>query len=236
MKQTLIIGLIATTASGLFAADPSSKDQLTKAAKQLAEKPNYSWTTVTKEADGSSGRLGDIEGKTEKGMVTYLTLSPGGIPVEVYMKGTNGTAKALEGWQTLDEIAQTSGTAAAVVRYLRNYKIPAAQSLQLAGSVTDLKEADGALTGDLKEDAINEMLLVGARRREGQDPPKTSDAKGTVKFWVKDGALTKYEVKVQGKVTAGERSFDINRTMTTEIKEVGSTKLDVPEEAKKKMS
>jgi len=80
------------------------------------------------------------------------------------------------------------------------------------------------------------MLLLGARRREGQEPPKTSDAKGSVKFWVKDGALTKYEINVQGKVAAGERTFDINRTMTVEIKDVGSTKLEVPAEAKQKLS
>src|SRR5436190_15154298 len=118
MKKALIIALLGTITSGLLAAD--AKDKLTQAAKQLGEKPNYSWTTTTKEADGSSGRLGDIEGKVEKGTLTYLSLSPGGVPVEVYMKGTNGAARALEGWQTFEDIAQTSGTAAAIVRYLRN--------------------------------------------------------------------------------------------------------------------
>src|SRR5436190_23751631 len=152
MKKALIIALLGTITSGLLAAD--AKDKLTQAAKQLGEKPNYSWTTTTKEADGSSGRLGDIEGKSEKGSIMFLSLSPGGIPVEVYMKGTNGTAKALEGWQTLDEIAQTSGTAMAVVRYLRNYKAPAAQSVELASKVKGLKEDEGAITGELSEDAI----------------------------------------------------------------------------------
>ena len=79
-------------------------------------------------------------------------------------------------------------------------------------------------------------LLFGTRQREGQEPPKTSDAKGTVKFWIKDGALAKYEIKVQGKVAAGERQNEINRTTTVELKEVGTTKLEVPAEAKQKMS
>ena len=73
-----------------------------------------SWSTSTKEADGSPGRLSNIEGKSEKGGLTYLSFAVGGIPVEVYIKGTNGAAKATEGWMTLDEIAQTSGTAAAL--------------------------------------------------------------------------------------------------------------------------
>jgi hypothetical protein len=57
-----------------------------------------------------------------------------------------------------------------------------------------------------------------------------------VKFWIQDGALTKYEVKVQGRVTAGDREADVNRTTTVEIKDAGSTKLEVPAEAKQKMS
>ena len=237
MKKTLLIGLAsALAATGLLAADSSPKDKLNNAAKQLTDKPNYSWTTATKEADGSSGRLGEIAGKTEKGNLTFLSFTPGGLPVEVYMKGTNGVAKVLEGWQTFDEIAQTSGAATMIIRFLRSYKAPAAQSVSLADSVKELKEADGALSGELKEEALNEMLLFGSRRREGDDAPKTSDAKGSVKFWLKDGAISKYEISIQGKVTAGERSRDINRTMTTEIKDIGTTKIEVPEEAKQKIS
>jgi hypothetical protein len=236
MKKALLMGFIGVMASWLSAADSSPKDKVTSAAKQLGAKPNYSWTTTTKEADGSAGRLGPIDGKTEKDSVTFLSFTPGGIPVEVYMKGDKGAAKALEGWQMFDDIAQTGGTAAAIVRFLRSYKAPAAQSAELAGNAKDLKEADGALSGDLKDEAIKELLLVGTRRREGQEPPKTEDVKGSVKFWLKDGAVTKYEINVQGKVSAGERTVDINRTMTTEIKDVGSTKLEVPAEAKEKLS
>ncbi len=57
-----------------------------------------------------------------------------------------------------------------------------------------------------------------------------------MKFWIQDGALTKYEVNVQGKVTAGDRETEVNRTTTVEIKDAGSTKLEVPAEAKQKMS
>jgi hypothetical protein len=57
-----------------------------------------------------------------------------------------------------------------------------------------------------------------------------------MKFWIQDGALTKYEVNIQGKVTAGDRESDVNRTTTVEIKDVGSTKLEVPADAKQKMT
>ena len=236
MKQALVIGLTGLLACTLSAADSSPRGKLLNATKQLGEKPNYSWTTTTKEGDGSPGRVGPIEGKAEKGGLTYLSFAIGAIPVEVYMNGQKGAAKALEGWQTFDEIAQTGGTAAAVVRYLRVYKAPGAESAALSEKLKDVKEAEGVLSGELKEEAVKELLERGARRREGQEPPKVSGPKGSMKFWIQDGVLTKYEVNVQGKVTAGDREFDVNRTTTVEIKDVGSTKLEVPAEAKAKMT
>ncbi len=233
ISKIFMLGLAAMMANFGSAAESPSAAKITKALKQLGEK-NYSWTTQMKEADGSSGRLGAIEGKAEKG-VTFLSFAPGGIPVEVCMKGDKGAAKALEGWQTFDEISATSGQAAAIVKFLKAYKAPVAESASLAGSAKELKEVDGALTGELKEDAVKEMLLLGARRREGQEAPKTTDSKGSVKFWIKDGALTKYEINVQGKIAAGERQMEINRTTTVEVKDVGSTKLEVPAEAKEKL-
>lgn len=236
LKQIVTLGLIGLVANGLIAAESNSKDKVTDAAKQLGDKTNFSWTTSMKEADGSPGRLGTLEGKAEKGGVTGLSFSVGDIPVEVFMKGDKGAAKALEGWQTFDEVAQAGGTAEAVVRFLRSYKSPVPESSSLLGDVSELKEVDGVFSGDLKEDAVKEMLLFGTRRREGQEPPKTTDAKGSVKFWIKDGVLSKIETNVQGKVTAGERNSEINRTTTVEIKDVGATKMDVPAEAKQKLS
>ena len=236
MKQVLIIGLFGLLAGTLTAADATPQDKIIGATRQLGDKPNYGWTTTTKEGDGSPGRVGPIAGKAEKGGLTYLSFEIGGVPVEVYMNGPKGAAKALEGWQTFDEIAQSSGTAAAVVRYLRSYKAPGVESAALSGQVKDIKEAEGVLSGDLKEEAAKELLERGARRREGQDPPKVENPKGAVKYWIQNGVLTKYEINIRGKVTAGDRESDVNRTTTVEIKDAGTTKLEVPAEAKEKMS
>ncbi len=236
MKRIIVLSLVGMVANALCAADTSPKEKVTKAATSVGDKMNYSWASSTLEADGSPGRLGTIEGKAEKGGVTCLSFSVGGLPVEVCMKGEKGAAKALEGWQTFDEIAQAGGTAAAVVRYLRSYKAPVAETATLAGKAKELKEVDGAITGELKEDAVKEMVLFGTRQREGQEPPKTTDLKGSVKFWLKNGALNKFEIKVAGKETTGERETDINRTTTVEIKDVGTTKMDVPDGAKAKLT
>jgi hypothetical protein len=36
-------------------------------------------------------------------------------------------------------------------------------------------------------------------------------------------------------MTVGQREIEINRTATTEIKDVGTTKIELPDEAKKKL-
>ncbi len=59
--------------------------------------------------------------------------------------------------------------------------------------------------------------------------------KGSVKFWVKDGVLTKYEFKVKGSVSFNDNNMDVDRTTTTEVKDVGATTVTVADEAKKKL-
>jgi hypothetical protein len=76
---------------------------------------------------------------------------------------------------------------------------------------------------------------MGWEDERGSNPPEVANAKGTVKFWLKDGVLIKLQTHVTGRVTAANQERDIDRSTTIEIKDVGSTKLDVPEEAKKKL-
>ena len=230
-----VLTLTLIAAASCPAADSDAKAKITTAAKKLAEQPNYSWVTTTKEADGSPGRLSNIEGQSDKNALTHLSFAVGGVPVEVYLKGTNGAAKALEGWMTLDEIAQTSGTAAAVVKYLRSYKTPSMQSTDLAANIKDSKEEDGVLVAQLDERGFRDLLLLGVRQREGQEAPKIEDAKGTAKFWSENGSITKYEINAQGKVITADRNLDIDRTMTVKIKDAGSTKVEPPDEAKQKL-
>jgi hypothetical protein len=235
MKRFFLLSLSISIAHLALAEDSNTKGKVIAASKHLGEKSNYSWTSTSKEADGSTGRLGAMEGKVDKAGLTFLGFTVSEVPVEVYIKGEKGAAKALEGWRSFEEISQDGGAAAGIVKYLRTHKAPVAEAASLAEKATDLKEADGAISGELKEDAVKELLMRGARRRDGQDAPKIADRKGSVKFWVKDGALAKYEFNVKGKITAGDRETDVNRTTTVEIKDADTTKVELPAEAKEKL-
>jgi len=238
MNKALIVGLIGVLARTLSAAEFSPQDKIIDASKRLGDKPNYSWTTTIKEGDGRPGWIGLIAGKADKSGLTYLSFEIFGTPFEVYMNGQKAVVSYTpwEGWGTFDEAERTSHVAAAVGRYLRSYKAPVVESAALSGKVKDVKEAEGAFSGELKEDAAKEFLESGVRlRREGREPPKIANPRGSVKFWIQDGALTKYEINIQGKVSAGDRETDVNRTTTIEIKDIGTTKLELPDKAKQKM-
>ena len=99
----------------------------------------------------------------------------------------------------VSEVAEDNdqqGAPRMVARMLQAFKTPAAEAEDLASKTKELKLADGVYSGDLTADAIKERLRFG--RRSGETPPEVSGAKGSVKFWLKDGSLAKYEFSVTG--------------------------------------
>ena len=77
-----------------------------------------------------------------------------------------------------------------------------------------------------------------ARSRNDLQSRVSPGAKGSVKFWTKNGLLVKYEYSLQGKIvlTDHKQEFNVSRTTTVEIKDAGSTKIRLPEEARQKLS
>ncbi len=108
---------------------------------------------------------------------------------------------------------------------MQEYKAPAAESEDIAGKTKDLTQTDDAYSGDLTEDGAKSLLAWRAR---GGDGPIVSKAKGSAKFWVKDGIITKYQYKLQGTMNFGGDDIDIDRTTTVEVKDVGADKVVVP--------
>jgi len=235
MKKLSLLAVSLLACGSVIAADSDAKADVKAAVKKLADKGNYSWTSTPK-VDGAGGggnfRPGPTEGQADAGMI-YLKMSFGDRNPEAVVKGGKAALKGEDGWQSADEL---EGNRAFMARRLKTYKAPAQEAEELADKAKSLKKDGDAISGDLSEDAVKDLLSFGPRRPDSNRPaPK--DAKGSVKFWVKDGQLTKYEFNVQGKITGrDDQEFNINRTTTVDIKDIGSTKLNVPDEAKKKLS
>ena len=242
-------------AGSLLAADSDTKNTVSNAAKKLADQSNYSWKSTIETAGGGGGggggrggfRGGPTEGKTEKGGYTLLSMTRGENTIEAVVKGEKGAIKSAEGWQSLSEAAEAQGGGGGggggrgggrfMARMLQNYKTPAVEAQDLISKVKDLKESDGVYSGDLTTEGARALLSFGGGRGGGGgNGPEISGAKGSVKFWVNDGMISKYQVKVQGTMSFNGNDRDIDRTTTVEIKNVGDSKVNVPAEAAKKIS
>src|SRR5687768_11703908 len=241
MKRNILLGAVLLCATSLVAADAAS--DVKAAAKKLSEKGNYSWKSNSESAGGGGGGGGNrgggpTEGKTDAGTI-QLSMTRGENTTEAVVKGDKGAIKTQEGWQSISEAAEAAGGGggrggAFLARSLQNFKAPAAEAEELAGKATGLKKDGDAYSGELPAEAVKGLLSRG--RRAGGDAPEVSGAKGNVKFWVKDGVLSKYQYNVKGTMSIGGNDREIDRTTTVEIKDVGTTKLTVPDDAKKKLS
>jgi hypothetical protein len=229
MKTTLMLLSLGLAGSACLAAD--LKTELQAATKKLADQPNYSWTTTSKsDGSGANFRMGPFEGKIEKDGCTFVSGSFGDTQFEVVRKGDKFALKQDGEWKSAADLEDGERMARRVARF----KAPAAEAEELAGFAKTLKQgADGMVSGDLTDEGIKE--LVG---RWGRSRVESKEVNGSVKFWLQGGSLVKYEYKLQGKITVGqdEREMEIDRTTAVEIKAVGKTKLDLPAEAKKKLS
>jgi hypothetical protein len=229
MKRTalLLITAIALSNCGLRAAE--TKDEITSAAKALGAKDNYSWRTTVKVPEDAPFKPGPTDGKTEKDGYTWLTMTFGDNETKAVLKGDKAAATSEGDWQSLSELANAEGPARFLGMMLRNFRTPAAQAADLAAGAKELKKDGDLYSGDLTEDGAKTFLTF---RRGGGS---VTNPKGSVKFWLKDGVLTKFEFHVTGTVNFNGNDFDQDRTTTVVIKDVGATKITVPEEAKKKL-
>jgi hypothetical protein len=224
-------------ASAALPARAEAKGDVEAAAKKLADASSYAWTSKTEGGFGG----GTAEGKAEKDGFTVVSMNFANNTLEVVKKGDKGAIKLEDGWKSFDEAADAGGQdqpnrGRFIAAMMRNYKAPAAVAKQLVDGAKEVKASgsDGAFEAELTEAGAKEMLSF--RGRQGGDAPAISGAKGTAKFWVKDGAVSKLEYHLTGSINFNGQDRDIDRTTTIEIKDVGSAKVEVPEEAKKKAS
>ena len=225
-------------AGSLLAADASPKDDVAAAAAALGSQKNYSWRTTVEVGNNSPFKPGPTDGKTEKDGYTTLSMSFNDNTSEAVIKGTNAAIKTADnGWQSAAEALADSGggfnPATFIARSAQNYKTPAAEAASLAAQAQDLKAGTNGISGDLTEAGAKTLLTF--RRGGNGGGPTVTNPKGSVTFWIADGKLTKYQYHVTGTVSFNGNDRDVDRTTTTEIKDVGTTKIEVPDEAKKKL-
>jgi hypothetical protein len=243
MKTKMPIAIMALMAGSLFVANASPKDDVAAAAAKLADGGNYSWKSTMDMGPNSQFTPGPTEGKIDKDGTTWMSSTFNDNTVEGVKMGDKVAVKGEDGWQSASEITGGGNggggrnPAGGMARRLQNLKAPAAEVQDLITKVTDIAKSGDAYTGELTEEGAKSLATMGFGRRGGGNRPGPTNLKGSVTVWIKDGVLTKYETKVSGKrknQDGDEQPFE--RTTTVEIRDIGATKVTLPEDAKKKLT
>ena len=224
--------------AGPLLADSTPNDDVLNAAKKLGASDSYSWTT-TMETANANFTPGPTQGKTQKDGLVYITYSFQDNTIVGVTKNGKGAIKTDDGWKSLDDASQDDGGGGPnftrfIAARLKDFKTPVQEATDLVSDSKSLTSADGVISGELTPDAVKKLSMF--RRRQGGTPPEVKDPKGSVKFWIKDGVLSKVEYKVSGTREFNGEDRPIDRTVTTVFKDIGSTQITVPDEAKSKMS
>jgi hypothetical protein len=234
MKINLWLGLSVLMAGSIFAAEITPKDAVALAAKKLGETANYAWKTLVAVPEDAQFKPGPTEGKTEKEGFTCFAMSFFDNKVQVVAKGEQRAVTDQDGnWKSLAELEKEEGPGRFMSLIARNLKTPAKEAAEIAGYAKELKSEGDVVASELTEEGAKALQTF--RPQGGDAGPTVSNAKGSVKFWLKEGALMKYEFKLKGLIKFGDNEFPNERTTTVEIKDVGTTKVEVPDAAKKKL-
>jgi len=233
-----------TTPAPAATTDGALLPTLAAAIQALNEKANYSWTSTNEIVDAPFPPM-VTRGQTEREGFTILTAEGQDGEIEAVKKGDKGVLKTEDVWQTAEEYRQANqggqGPGRGFAGRLLTQPVPVEDAEDLLKGLKDLKaDDDGLYTAELTDQAAKDNAgFFGRQPRQGAPggftPPEPKDAKGTVKFWVKAGLLIKFELHTSAKITFQDEDHDINRTATTEISDVGSTKIEVPDAAKSKL-
>jgi hypothetical protein len=246
-----VLGVMAFMAAraALVSADP--QDDIKAGLQKLADAPNYTWSTKSENAGGGGFGSGTTDGKVQKDGLTYVKMNRRNTDTEVYIKGDKIAVKNQDGtWQTLDEAISAADDGNGgfnpmrmMGRMFQNYRTPVTLAQGQLDKLTNIQKTDDGYSGDLSPDAAKAVLNPFSGRPATTNPDDNnnapqidvSDAKASVTFSIQDGAVTKIVMHVTGTVSFNGNDRDVDRTSTTDFTNVGSTTIDVPDDAKAKL-
>lgn len=252
MKTATRLSVLFALATSLYAGPA---DDAAAAVKKLADAPNYSWTTTVEIANSQFPAM-PSNGVAEKFGYSIVTRTFNDNTSQTIRKGEEVVMQNRDGdWVTMEEMRaqfgggnrgggqggqggqgggnRGGGRGFGGGMFGGGGNLPAVTAANFATKLKNLKVDGDVIVGTASgEEASALLAMPGGRGGQGQGPRYSLVE---VKFWVKAGALVKYSVHSVGKFSTPDgEEREMDSTTTTEIKNVGSTKVEVPEGAKKK--
>jgi putative heme-binding domain-containing protein len=225
----------------------NEKEELAAAIRALAEAPSYGWTTTVNAAElGPLGGGGGVTtGRFEKGGYTLVAMPSGAGPIEFATRNGKSAVMVEGSWQTLEQASARSGRSPQGFGMptgferstITDFKLPAARAAELLANGTGFHRIGDAVSVDLTPSAAAELLEADGpssfrRRRGGTLSAPLADPRGSLSFRLESGQLKEFTVTLGGLRRIMGNEIKLDRAATTKITEVGSTKVDMPEDAR----
>ncbi|KAA5537993.1 arabinan endo-1,5-alpha-L-arabinosidase [Roseiconus nitratireducens] len=209
------------------ADDDTLAKKLTTAIERLDQQGSYRWTTDVLVPEETRFRPGRTEGTTTRGGVTHVSTSFGPRSMHVVIDGEKAAVTNRDGrWETILLSDQGYSSQGFVASMARGVKTPAEEARTLVESLTSLQEEGNVIVATLSAESAKDQLTT----RRGADTIR--DVKGTVRFWINDGLLTKYAVRVEGQIVNEDQTQVTWREATVAVTDVGEAKLELPSGAR----
>lgn len=241
LSNTMLLLIALLWAAGARGAETA--DVLKAAVEKLAKGTNYTWTKTFIFPDAPI-HPGPIIGQIDASGYMALSQNIGNGDFAAVLKDGVGVLKLPVGWLSAAEIIQGNPEGAVnpamlmsrVLFSVRKPDIEAAELLKQAASFTE--DDKGVITEHLKESAVLTLIRNGVTGRPNPQSPPLKAAKGKVKFWINAGMIEKYEIKLEAQMlpSARNNAVDFKPTTTVEFTNVGTTKVQVPDAARDKLT
>jgi putative heme-binding domain-containing protein len=243
--------LAALITAPLIAADSDPKATALAAADRLAAEPSYTWQTSAQAAAGpargfrAGGTLGGdpTTGQTEKD--GYTTVKQQGLQ---FVTKAGKAVVFIDGyWMTLEQASTRTADgaqrnpAAFNPAAVTNYKLPPAQLQDLLSKATDFKAEGNSIMATLPADVVSELLSGGPATGAGRGGQRAArgafggaiaNPSGAVTLTITGGVLTKFAVALRGSREFRGDQIKLDRTTTTTITDISTTKPSPAPDAK----
>ncbi|HUB26562.1 MAG TPA: serpin family protein [Tepidisphaeraceae bacterium] len=210
MCRRLVFGIGMVLTIGAITASASPKEVVAAAIQKLADSGDYAWRTV--DADDAAPPDADfetvvpafsqnpqtqLEGKLQPDGLVAVRVQNGDWIVNCFLENGRMAVQGERGWtseyQLLHGQVFMPGAEEAIAH--AEFLLPPAVELrELLKRIPDLRRDGDAFVGNLPEKAAIEMLEGLKRGQNDGQEWRLAQASASVKFWVTDGALSKYQV------------------------------------------
>lgn len=221
----------------LLAAPRDAKDDVQRALQKLAAAENFSWMAMTiEESDVKAPEEAEwFEGQSTRSGWRKVSKPGSKATEDAWVKDDRIALRTPEGWKAVDLEAVVPGQKPdKIVRRAQEFhqaRDPLRQATILSGRGQSLvRHEDGLISGQVA--ALDGPRVLEHALTSGNKIPE--GAAFRVNFRIKDGILASYELVVTYRsVRKDGREVENVLSMAVEFSEVGTTALDIPEEARK---